>query len=62
MQESKQCSFVTMAESLSNVFSPLLTLSVMCTKTDRPTFAISVDPDEMAHNEPSHLDLHCLPK
>ena len=20
-----------------------------------------VDPDEMAHNEPSHLDLHCLP-
>ena len=25
------------------------------------TFANSVDPDEMAHNEPSHLDLHCLP-
>ena len=24
-------------------------------------FANSVDPDEMAHNEPSHLDLHCLP-
>ena len=22
--------------------------------------ANSVDPDEMAHNEPSHLDLHCL--
>ena len=21
-----------------------------------------VDPDEMAHNEPSHLDLHCLHK
>ena len=20
----------------------------------------SVDPDETAHNEPSHLDLHCL--
>ena len=23
-------------------------------------FANSVDPDEMAHNEPSHQDLHCL--
>ena len=22
--------------------------------------AISVDPDETAHNEPSHQDLHCL--
>ena len=21
----------------------------------------SADPDETAHNEPSHLDLHCLP-
>ena len=25
------------------------------------TLANSVDPDEMAHDEPSHLDLHCLP-
>ena len=24
-------------------------------------FANSVDPDETAHNEPSHQDLHCLP-
>ena len=24
-------------------------------------FANSVDPDEVAHYEPSHLDLHCLP-
>ena len=24
-------------------------------------FSNSVDPDEAAHNEPSHLDLHCLP-
>ena len=23
-------------------------------------FANSVDPDELAHNEPSHQDLHCL--
>ena len=24
-------------------------------------FANSVDLDEVAHNEPPHLDLHCLP-
>ena len=24
-------------------------------------FIDSVDPDETARNEPSHLDLHCLP-
>ena len=34
-------------------------LSARQTKTD--TCANSVDPDEMAHNEPSHLDLHCMP-
>ena len=24
-------------------------------------FANNVDPDEVAHDEPPHLDLHCLP-
>ena len=24
------------------------------------SFANSVDPDEVAHHEPLHLDLHCL--
>ena len=24
-------------------------------------FTNSIDPDEVAHNEPPHLDLHCLP-
>ena len=24
-------------------------------------FANSIDPDEAAHNEQPHLDLHCLP-
>ena len=23
--------------------------------------ADSIDPDEVAHNEPAHQDLHCLP-
>ena len=27
---------------------------------DDNTLANSVNPDETAHNEPSHLDLHCL--
>ena len=27
---------------------------------DKRLFANSVDPDETAHNEPSHLDLRCL--
>ena len=34
-------------------------LSALQTKT--MSFANSVDPDETAHNEPSHQDLHCLP-
>ena len=34
-------------------------LSALQTNTD--TFANSVDPDETAHHEPSHQDLHCLP-
>ena len=36
-----------------------LTLSAWQTNTN--TCANSVDSDEMASNEPSHLDLHCLP-
>ena len=35
-----------------------LTLSALQTVTD--TFANSVDPDETAHNEPSHQHLHCI--
>ena len=27
----------------------------------QPEFANSVDIDEVAHSEPPHLDLHCLP-
>ena len=29
--------------------------------TTKAEFANTVDPDETAHNEPSHLDLQCLP-
>ena len=37
----------------------VLALSAQWTKIG--SFANSIDPDEMALNEPSHLDLHCLP-
>ena len=30
-------------------------------KTKIVEFANNVDPDEVAHYEPPHLDLHCLP-
>ena len=45
-------------------FSPImrdvdLTLYLPVTKIAE--FANSVDLDEVAHNEPPHLDLHCLP-
>ena len=36
-----------------------LTISVLPTKTNY--FVNIVDPDETAHYEPSHQDLHCLP-
>ena len=31
------------------------------TQTKIAEFANSVDLDEVAHHEPPHLDLHCLP-
>ena len=40
-------------------FLQVLILKVPDTKIAE--IANSVDLDEMAHKEPSHLDLHCLP-
>ena len=31
------------------------------TRDEKTEFSNSVDLDEVAHNEPLHLDLHCLP-
>ena len=39
----------------------LLLLNSLVLKTKIAEFANSVDLDEMAHNEPPHLDLHFLP-
>ena len=36
-----------------------LTLHILMAKI--PEFANSLDPDEVAHNEPPHLDLYYLP-
>ena len=38
-----------------------LTLSVPGKKIAEFANSIHVDLDEVAHNEPPHLDLHCLP-
>ena len=35
--------------------------NVRVPETKLAEFANSVDLDEIAHNEPLHLDLHCLP-
>ena len=39
----------------------LFFLSLYVTEMKIAEFANSVDLDEVAHNEPPHLDLHCLP-
>ena len=36
-------------------------LTLKAPNTTKAEFANTVDPDETAHNEPSHLDLQCLP-
>ena len=36
-------------------------LNSLNTRDEIAEFANSVDLDEVAHNEPPHLDLHCLP-
>ena len=35
-------------------------LALKMAKMKKVQFANSVDPDEVAHNEPPHLDLYCL--
>ena len=39
----------------------ILILTRKAPNTTRAEFANTVDPDEKAHYEPSHLDLQCLP-
>ena len=38
-----------------------LTIVALKAQNTRAEFANTVDPDEMAHNEPSHQDPQCLP-
>ena len=39
----------------------MIALTLEVPETKIPKFANCVDLDEVAHNEPPHLDLHCLP-
>ena len=34
--------------------------NILRARNEKVEFANSVDPDEVAHNEPPHLNLHCL--
>ena len=36
-------------------------LTIEVPNTIKSEFTNTVDPDDKAHNEPSHLDLQCLP-
>ena len=38
----------------------MMTLTLSSLQSNVDTFVNSVDPNEMAHNEPSHQDLNCL--
>ena len=38
-----------------------IVIGALRAQTKLAEFANSVDLDEVAHNEPPHLDLHCLP-
>ena len=43
------------------IYSQLFFLKVLLPETKIANFANRVDLDEVAHNEPSHLELHCFP-
>ena len=58
-RKSKDISLVKMTEKIRQMHPASAVLSALLIKTG--TFASNVDQDAMAHNEPSHLDLHRLP-
>ena len=46
---------------MSHIYVECLILTLKAPNTTIAKFANTADPDETAHNEPSHLDLQCLP-
>ena len=46
---------------LGNRRRTVITSALKAPLLTKVEFANSVDPDEVAHNEPPHLDLHYLP-
>ena len=61
-EKQKLCENILNLElTVGNVYSaPELKVRFNCIN-QKVEFAITVDPDEAAHNEQPHLDLHCLP-
>ena len=47
--------------AVGTFFLDILLLTLKGSNTTIAKFANTADPDETAHNEPSHLDLQCLP-
>ena len=47
--------------NILGVISEFYELTLLLPYTKIAKFANSVDLDEVAHHEPPHLDLHCLP-
>ena len=52
---------VGIVEKLRTRYNSYLEISLLSPADQNNFFANSVDPDETAHDEPSHLDLYCLP-
>ena len=50
-----------LAKSSLFCFSDMRSLTLKVPEMKIAEFANSVDLDEVAHDEPPHLDLHCLP-
>ena len=46
---------------LARFYQDPVVINSLTTRDEIAEFANSVDIDEVAHNEPPHLDLHCLP-
>ena len=57
----KVIKFFTCSTELNMKIKLLTNINPKAPNTTIAEFANTADPDETAHNEPSHLDLQCLP-
>lgn len=60
MKAISQCC-VAVEERLMPDFHFFLHLLMLITKNESVEFTKIIEPDDVSHNDPSHLDLYCLP-